>query len=106
MSWSDVLAVHNSSLQKITPKSPMRASQLMPHNVPRFGISGSHKKTFSLVQLPLRLPTDFHTYIHWCSSDLAERDGNAVLNTIKTDIADQSFSSSILPIVRQQPDFF
>ena len=91
MSWSDVLAVHNSSLQKITPKSPMRASRLMPDTGPRFGISGSHKKTSSLVQLPLRLPAYFHTSIHWCSSDLAELDGNAVLNTNKTDTADQSF---------------
>ena len=62
----------------------------MPHTSPRFGISGSHKEEFSLVRLPPRLPTNFHMSTYWCSSDLAELDGTAVLNTIKLDIADQS----------------
>ena len=77
----------------------------MPHTSPHFGISESHMEKFSLVQLPPRLPTNFHTSIHWCPSDLGELDGNAILNTIKVDIADQSCKKSLLSIVPQQPDF-
>ena len=46
------------------------------------------------------------TLMYWSSSELAELEGSAVLSKIKKDDADQSFKSSLLPIVQQHPELF
>ena len=102
---SDVLTVHNSSLQKVKPHLLERLdswNSLVLVMMYEDGL-GKDSTWWNYLQI---LPAKFDTLVYWSSSELAELEGSAVLDKIKKDEADESFKMSLLPLVQQQPEVF
>lgn len=102
---SDVLAVQNSSLQKVKPHLLEHLDSwnslvlVMMYEVRL----GKESTWWNYLQI---LPNDFDALIYWSSSELAELEGSAVLKKIGKDDADESFKKSLFPVVQQQPEIF